>query len=102
MKSFSQWMEEAYPSERGQEWIDAERRRLLAWPRDRLIGWLMWNDRNGVFSDEDAEREGMDPITVEDAVELVMQHVEENLETPEEMMRSARGPVAGGQYWNRP
>jgi len=102
MKNFSQWMEDAHPAERGQEWIDGERQRLLAWPRERLISWLMWNDRNGSFSDEDTEREGMDPITVEDAVDLIMNHVEENLQTPEEMVVSARGSRAHGQYWNKP
>lgn len=56
--------------------------------RDNRIAWFRWNDPNGSYADEYAEGEGIAPLDVESAVDLVMQHVEENLETPEEM-RSA-------------
>lgn len=86
MKNFREWMER---EERGQEWLAAERRRLMTWPREDLIAWLRWNDHNGSFTDEDAEAEGWEPLTVKGAVDIIMRHVEENLETPEEMMRGS-------------
>lgn len=72
--------------ERDANWLASERQRLLTWPREKLIGWLQWNDGNGIWSDEDMIANDMDPMTVEDAVEQVMAFVEENRETPEEMM----------------
>jgi len=67
----------------------------MTWPLEDLISWLKWNDPNGSYSDEEAESEGMDPLGLEDAVELVMKHVEENLETPEEMRAaSARARIS--------
>lgn len=35
--------------------------------RERLIAWLVANDRDGVYSDADCEAEGYDPMTVESA-----------------------------------
>lgn len=32
-----------------------------------LIDWLMWNDPNGVYSLADSIAEGMDPLTIEEA-----------------------------------
>lgn len=91
MKSFLEWMQ---GQERGEEWLASERRRLMTWPREDLIAWLRWNDPNGSYTDEDAEAEDMEPLDVESAVDLVMGHVEENLETPEEM-RSASAMSRG-------
>jgi len=92
MKKFSQWMEENYGQEgspRDEKWIAQERARLMKWSREELIDWLRWNDHNGSFTDKDAEAEGWAPLSVEEAVDIIMKHVEENLETPEEMMRSS-------------
>lgn len=72
--------------ERDQAWLESEYQRLMTWPREKLIGWLVWNDANGVWTDEDMIANDMDPMTVEDAVEQIMMFVEENRETPEEMM----------------
>lgn len=66
--------------------LEQERARLMTWPREKLIGWLQWNDPNGAYSDEDAIRDDFPPLSVPEAVELVMAHVEEAGETPEEMM----------------
>ena len=90
MKKFSQWMEDNYGSQvagepRDEKWIAKERARLMTWPREDLIAWLRWNDPNGSFTDEEADAEGWEPLDVEGAVDMIMQHVEENLETPEEM-----------------
>lgn len=84
MRSFLEWMERR---ERDDKWLENERRRLMGWPREDLIAWLRWNDPNGSFTDEDAEAEGWKPLDVRGLVDIIMNHVEENLETPEEMMR---------------
>lgn len=72
--------------ERDASWLFDEHDRLLTWPRQKLIDWLCWNDANGIWTDEDMIANDMDPMTVEDAVDQIMPFVEENLETPEEMM----------------
>jgi hypothetical protein len=86
MKSFLEWMA---GEERDEKWLESERRRLMTWPREDLIAWLRWNDPNGSYTDEDAAAEDMEPLDVESAVDLIMGHVEENLETPEEMRAAA-------------
>lgn len=40
---------------------------LLNGTREDLIQWLQWNDRNGVWSDEDSATEGWKPMTLEQA-----------------------------------
>ena len=86
MKTFLEWIA---GQERDEQWLAAERQRLMTWPREELIDWLRWNDHNGSFTDEEAEAEGWPPLDVEGAVDIIMKHVEENLETPEEMMASS-------------
>lgn len=39
--------------------------------RERLIDWLVWNDGNGVYTDEDSEAEGYPPLTLEKAREAM-------------------------------
>jgi hypothetical protein len=58
------------------EWYEARPLRTGGPPRltadssrKDLIAWLKWNDPNGGYSDADAEREGFDPLTKEDAWE---------------------------------
>lgn len=75
--------------ERDDAWLAQERQRLLGWPREKLIGWLRWNDPNGIWTDKQMVANDMDPMSLEDAVEQVMVNVEETLETPEEMMASS-------------
>lgn len=82
MKSFIEWIA---TQDRDEKWLATERQRLMGWSREDLIAWLRWNDPNGSYTDEDAATEDMDPLEVEDAVDIIMGHVEENLETPEEM-----------------
>lgn len=100
MKTFLEWIA---GQERDEKWLAAERQRLMKWTREELIDWLRWNDPNGSYSDEDASAEDMDPLDVESAVDLVMKHVEENLETPEEMRaasarQSMRQPAMPAAY----
>ena len=61
-----------------------------AWSRESLIAWLSWNDPNGAYFDEDARRDGYDPLTKPEAADLVMSFVRENYETPQEMRTLAR------------
>ncbi len=83
--------------ERNDEWLEEQRRRLLTWDRMSLIEWLQWVDPDGVWTDEDMRREGMAPMSVEDAVEQVLVFVAMNRETPEEMM-TASGTAKVGDY----
>lgn len=46
--------------------------------RDQLIAFLAWNDRNGVYTDEDCEAEGYDLLTLETARLLVIKAIEES------------------------
>lgn len=39
--------------------------------REQLIDWLVWNDGNGVYTDEDSEAEGYAPLTLETARETM-------------------------------
>lgn len=75
--------------ERDANWLERIRHGLLAWDRLQLIDWLQWVDPNGTWSDEDTLASGMDPMSLEDAVDHVMAFVEENMETPEEMVAAS-------------
>lgn len=65
---------------------------ISRWSRQELIAWLEWNDPNGFYSDKDHRRNDMDPLEKWEAVDLVMEHVREAGESPEEMIRSSRRP----------
>ena len=52
---------------------------LQTFNREQLIAWLSWNDRNGIYTDEDSEREGFEPITLEEAKEIAIRQKTENL-----------------------
>ena len=52
---------------------------LKKFDRDLLIKWLSWNDRNGIYTDEESEREGFDPITLDEAKEIAIRQKTENL-----------------------
>lgn len=45
--------------------------------REDLIGWMVCNDGNGCFTDEDSIAEGWDPMTIEDAWSLLQTILEE-------------------------
>lgn len=44
--------------------------------RAYLIRWLSWNDANGTFTDSDCAAEGMDPLTLSEAWDLVASAVD--------------------------
>ena len=49
---------------------------LLGETRSALIDWLCRNDPNGVYADADAIAEGMEPLTLEQARQLVISQLE--------------------------
>ena len=55
----------------------AVREALQKHSREYLIDMLAWNDRNGVFRDEDSEREGFKPITKAEAMDLIVKTIDE-------------------------
>lgn len=36
--------------------------------REQIIKWLSWNDKNGVYTDEDSIAEGYEPLTLDSAL----------------------------------
>ncbi|MBD1362992.1 hypothetical protein IDJ77_04140 [Mucilaginibacter sp. ZT4R22] len=46
--------------------------------RSDIIEWLMWNDRNGIYSDEDSKREFGAVMTREEGVEIMLRQAAEN------------------------
>lgn len=45
--------------------------------RDAVIDWLCWHDPNGCYTDEDCEREGCDPLTLDEAREIMTNQLAE-------------------------
>jgi hypothetical protein len=45
--------------------------------RDHLIAWLEYNDRNGIYSDDDSDLAGYDRLTLESAWDLVARECSE-------------------------
>jgi hypothetical protein len=52
-------------------------RELNSWSRLALIDWLSWNDRNGVYPDEDSMREFDNILTKEEAIEIIIRQITE-------------------------
>ena len=50
---------------------------LSSWSRLDLIEWLSWNDRNGVYKDEDSLREFDNIVTKEEAIEIISRQITE-------------------------
>ena len=50
---------------------DLTKEEVLKMDRRSLIKVLEWNDRNGIYSDEDSAAEGYPPITKEEAIEII-------------------------------
>jgi hypothetical protein len=89
------WLTKVGMANRDKTWIEQERQRLLKWDRLDLIEWLKWVDPGGVWTDVEMEQDGMDPMSVADAVDHIMVFVAMNRKTPEEMISSPRPPEDG-------
>ena len=50
---------------------------LNSWSREDLIEWLSWNDRNGVYKDEDSLREFDNILSKEEAIEIITRQITE-------------------------
>lgn len=48
---------------------------LNSWPRLDLIKWLCWNDRNGVYKDEDSLQEFGNIVSKEEAIEIITRQI---------------------------
>jgi hypothetical protein len=51
---------------------------LNSWSREDLIEWLTWNDRNGVYKDEDSLREFDIILSKEEAIEIIKRQIAES------------------------
>ncbi len=51
---------------------------LNTWSRLDLIEWLAWNDKNGVYKDEDSQREFGNVLGKEEAIEIIIKHIVQN------------------------
>lgn len=48
---------------------------LNSWSRFDLIEWLCWNDRNGVYRDEDSLQEFGNTVSKELAIEIITNQI---------------------------
>ena len=49
--------------------------KLNSWSRQELIDWLSWNDRNGVYQDEDSLQEFNNILGKEEAIEIITRQI---------------------------
>jgi hypothetical protein len=50
---------------------------LNSWSRLDLIEWLCWNDRNGVYRDEESLQEFGNTVSKEEAIEIITRQITE-------------------------
>jgi hypothetical protein len=48
---------------------------LQTWSRLDLIEWLAWNDRNGVYRDEESMQEFGNTVSKEEAIEIITRQI---------------------------
>lgn len=48
---------------------------LNTWSRTSLIDWLCWNDRNGVYKDEESMREFGNILSKEEAIQIMTNQI---------------------------
>ena len=48
---------------------------LNSWSRLDLIKWLSWNDRNGVYKDEESLQELGNTVSKEEAIEIITRQI---------------------------
>lgn len=56
---------------------DALEAELISWTRLDLIEWLCWNDRNGVYRDEQSLQEFDNILSKEEAIEIISRQITE-------------------------
>ena len=50
---------------------------LNSWSRLELIEWLCWNDRNGVYKDDESLQEFGNTVSKEEAMEIITRQISE-------------------------
>ena len=50
---------------------------LQTWSRLDLIEWLAWNDKNGVYRDEESMQEFGNTVSKEEAIEIITRQITE-------------------------
>ena len=50
---------------------------LNSWSREELIEWLCWNDRNGVYKDDESLQEFGNTVSKEEAIEIITRQITE-------------------------
>jgi len=50
---------------------------LNSWTRLDLIEWLFWNDRNGVYKDNESLQEFGNTVSKEEAIEIITRQITE-------------------------
>jgi len=50
---------------------------LNSWSREGLIKWLSWNDRNGVYKDEESLQEFGNKVSKEEAIRIITKQITE-------------------------
>jgi hypothetical protein len=50
---------------------------LNSWSRLELIEWLCWNDRNGVYKDDESLQEFGNTVSKEEAIEIITRQITE-------------------------
>lgn len=48
---------------------------LNSWSREDLIAWLVWNDSNGIYRDEDSLREMGNVLGKDEAVSIITRQI---------------------------
>ena len=56
---------------------DALEKELNSWSRLDLIEWLCWNDRNGVYKDNESLQEFGNIVSKEEAIEIITRQITE-------------------------
>jgi hypothetical protein len=51
---------------------------MNALSRQDIIEWLTWNDRNGIYSDEQSLKELGNIMSKEEGMEIMLRHIEES------------------------
>jgi hypothetical protein len=50
---------------------------LNSWSRENLIEWLCWNDRNGVYRDDESLQEFGNKVSKKEAIEIITRQITE-------------------------
>ena len=51
---------------------------LQSWERINLIEWLRWNDKNGVYDDEQSLREFGNILEKDEAIKIIINQIRNN------------------------